>query len=82
MPGFEIKAKFLEKENATLKDLQDVARAYEAVNEQMKSMESSSHSVNALNHNPRSSEQVKRNYANLRDHKPAPKGHDTKDTKR
>ena len=77
----KLRRKFLEKENATLKDLQDVARAYEAVNEQMKSMESSSHSVNALNHKPRSSEQGKRN-ANWSSHKPAQKGYDTKDTKR
>ena len=44
--------KFLERVNATLKDLQDIARAYEAVEEQLKSMEGSN-TVNALNQKPR-----------------------------
>ena len=36
-----LKKKFLEKINATLADLQRIARAFEAVNEQMKSMDKS-----------------------------------------
>ena len=35
----KLRRKFLEKPNAKLTDLQDIARAYEAVNEQMKSMD-------------------------------------------
>ena len=38
----KLRRKFLEKTNATLADLQDIARAFEAVNEQMKSMDKSS----------------------------------------
>ena len=76
----KLRRKFLEKANATLKDLQDVARAHEAVDEQMRSMESSSHSVNALDHKPRSTGHGKGSYAN-RNRKPASKGHGNKDTK-
>ena len=39
----KLRRKFLEKTNATLTDLQAIARAHEAVTEQMKSMESLSH---------------------------------------
>ena len=46
----KLRRKFLERSNAILKDLQDVARVYEAVEEQLKSMESS-HTVNALDQN-------------------------------
>ena len=46
---WKLRRKFLERTNATLKDLQDIARAHEAVDEQMKLMENGSHSVNALN---------------------------------
>jgi len=35
----KLRQKFLEKPNAKLTDLQDIARAHEAVNEQMKSMD-------------------------------------------
>ena len=35
----KLRRKFLEKPNAKLTDLQDIARAHEAVNEQMKSMD-------------------------------------------
>ena len=49
--GSKLRRKFLERANATLKDLQDIARAHEAVDEQMKFMEVGSHSVNALNQN-------------------------------
>ena len=38
----KLRRKFLEKTNATLADLQDIARAFEAVNEQMNSMDKSS----------------------------------------
>lgn len=38
----KLRRKFLERVNATFKDLQDIARAYEAVEEQLKSKESSS----------------------------------------
>ena len=38
----KLRRKFLEKTNPTLADLQSMARAFEAVNEQMKSMEKSS----------------------------------------
>ena len=38
----KLRRKFLEKTNATIADLQDIARAFEAVNEQMKSMDKSS----------------------------------------
>ena len=44
----KLRRKFLQRTNATLKDLQDVARAYEAVEQQMKAM---GESVNALKHN-------------------------------
>ena len=47
----KLRRKFLERTNATLKDLQDIARAYEAVEQQMKAM---GESVNALKHNTRS----------------------------
>lgn len=45
----KLRRKFLEKTNATLADLQDTARAYEAVNEQMKSMDKSSHQSGQVN---------------------------------
>ena len=38
----KLRRKFLEKPNATLADLQDIPRAFEAVNEQKKSMDKSS----------------------------------------
>ena len=41
----KLRRKFLERVNVSHKDLQDIARAYEAVEEQSKSMESS-HTVN------------------------------------
>ena len=47
----KLRRKFLERTNATLKDLQDVARAYEAVEQQMKAM---GETVNALKHNTHS----------------------------
>ncbi|XP_015765541.1 PREDICTED: uncharacterized protein LOC107344406 [Acropora digitifera] len=47
----KLRRKFLQRTNATLKDLQDVARAYEAVEQQMKAM---GESVNALKHNTHS----------------------------
>ena len=47
----KLRRKFLERTNATLKDLQDIARAYEAVEQQMKAM---GEAVNALKPNTHS----------------------------
>ena len=44
----------LEKTNATLKDLQDLARVQEAVNMQVKAMDQSSGQVNAVSGRPHS----------------------------
>jgi transposase InsO family protein len=49
----KLRRKFLERVNATLKDLQDIARAYEAVEEQVKLMDHSN-KVNALRQKPHS----------------------------
>ena len=49
-----LRRKFLEKTNATLKDLQDLARVQEAVNMQVKAMDQSSGQVNALSGRPHS----------------------------
>ena len=43
-----LRRKFLEKTNATLKDLQDLAHVQEAVNMQVKAMDQSSGQVNAV----------------------------------
>ena len=53
-----LRRKFLERTNATLKDLQDVARAYKAVEQQMKAI---GELVNALKHNMHSGGQNKEN---------------------
>ena len=47
----KLRRKFLERTNATLKDLQDIARAYEAVEQQMKAM---GEAVNAFKPNTHS----------------------------
>lgn len=47
-----LRRKFLEKTNATLKDLQDLARVQEAVNMQVKAMDQSSGQVNAVSGKP------------------------------
>ena len=49
-----LRCKFLEKTNATLKDLQDLARVQEAVNMQVKAMNQSSGQVNAVSGKPHS----------------------------
>ena len=49
-----LRRKFLEKTNATLKDLQDLARVQEAVNMQVKAMDQSSGQVNAVSGKPHS----------------------------
>ena len=50
----KLQRRFLGKTNATLKDLKDIARAYEAVDEQMKALEpcaANTDSVNSVNRN-------------------------------
>ena len=47
-----LRRKFLEKTNATLKDLQDLASVQEAVNMQVKAMDQSSGQVNAVSGKP------------------------------
>ena len=54
-----LRRKFLEKTNATLKDLQDLARVQEAVNMQVKAMDQSSHQVNAVSGNLTAKEKEK-----------------------
>ena len=49
-----LRRKFLEKTNATLKDLQDLAHVQEAVNMQVKAMDQSSGQVNAVSGKPHS----------------------------
>ena len=49
-----LRRKFLEKTNATLKDLQDLGRVQEEVNMQVKAMEQSSGQVNAVSSKPHS----------------------------
>ena len=49
-----LRRKFLEKTNATLKDLQDLARVQEAVNMQVKAMDQSSGQVKAVSGKPHS----------------------------
>ena len=49
-----LRRKLLEKTNATLKDLQDLARVQEAVNMQVKAMDQSSGQVNAVSGKPHS----------------------------
>ena len=49
-----LRRKFLEKTNATLKDLQDLVRVQEAVNMQVKAMDQSSGQVNAVSGKPHS----------------------------
>ena len=52
IPDFAVS--FLRKTNATLKDLQDLARVQEAVNMQVKAMDQSSGQVNAVSGKPHS----------------------------
>ena len=49
-----LRRKFLEKTNATLKDLQDLAHVQEAVNMQVKALDQSSGQVNAVSGRPHS----------------------------
>ena len=49
-----LRRKFLEKPNATLKDLQDLARVQKAVNMQVKAMDQSPGQVNAVSGKPHS----------------------------
>ena len=56
----KLRRKFLEKPNASLKDLQDLARVQEAVNMQVKAMDQSSGQVNAVSGRPHSKGKGKR----------------------
>ena len=79
----KLRRKFLERVNASLKDLQDIARAYEAVEEQLKSMEGS-YAVNALSQKLRvGKQQEKGSHENQNERRLPAKGtgHDNKDNK-
>ncbi|XP_028404164.1 uncharacterized protein K02A2.6-like [Dendronephthya gigantea] len=80
----KLRRKFLERVNATLKDLQDIARAYEAVEEQLKSMEGSN-TVNVVSHKSRwSGRKEKKVNTDQKERRYSAKGtgHDNKDNVR